>query len=255
MAVRIGRRGLHAISVSALVLVAGALPSAARQAPGARPAKAATTSSVIAAARRAIAKQTGVHVVAVGKAGSSPAVHRVIADLGVHDGVETIFDGTARVTVRVTPTHAYISGNTSGLEVIVGLKAAAVTKTGKDWLSVKVGTTQYSGLEPGITISSVSSVLPKASGTTLATRDVSATKTRKATKLYVLGWTEKATGSSPKASVTLSVAAMGAELPIEEVMTSSGAYRESVSFSKWGEAVHVSAPAARSTIPYTKVAG
>jgi hypothetical protein len=54
-------------------------------------------------------------------------------------------------------------------------------------------------------------------------------------------------------SDTLTVSAAGATLPVEETMTASGGGLETITFSKWGEPVVVSAPPAGSTISYSKI--
>ena len=208
---------------------------------------AATTSSVLTAAKAAIAKQTGVHLVVSTKSSSSASAEKWVADLGAKSGVETIAEGKASASIKVTPTYAYFTGNSAGLTTIFGLSAAEAKKIGKDWVSLKSGTSQYSDLKSGVTISSVTGVLPKAKGTTLSTTVTDGVH------LYVLKWTTAATSSTPKLSITLTVSATGATLPVEETTTASGGAKETLVFSKWGERVAVSTPPVASTISYSKV--
>jgi len=210
-------------------------------------AEVATPSSVLSAAKAAIAKQTGGHLTVTVKASASASSENVVADLGAKNGAETISEGTATVTIRLTPAYAYFSGNSTGLTTIFGLTAAQAKKIGKDWVSLKAGTSQYSGLKSDATISSVTGLLPAAKGTKLSTETV------KGVKLYVLKWTSAATSSTPKLTNTLTLAAVGATLPVEEVATGTGVAKETIMLTKWGERVVVSAPPAGSTIAYSKI--
>jgi hypothetical protein len=222
------------------VLAAGLGPAAS--AAGANP------SSLLAAAKEAIAKQTAVHLEVKSKSSSSSTTEKVEADLGRRSGAESIMDGTDAVMIVVTPTYGYISGNASGLTKIVGLTAAEVKKVGHDWIALKAGTSQYTSLAADIKVSSVQTVLPAAKGTTLTTQTVTGAH------LYVLEWTTAATSSAPKLTSTLTFPVAGTTLPIQETTTASGS-KETVTLSKWGEFVNISAPAARDTIPYSKVPG
>ena len=205
---------------------------------------AATTSSVLKAVKAAMAKQTGVHLVDSSKSGSSSAL--AIVDFGTKSGDETLSEGKARLTLKLSPTYAYLSGNTSGLTTIFGLTAAQAKKVGKDWISVKAGTSEYAAFKSGLTISSLAGVLPATKGTTLSTTVTDGVH------LYVLKWTTAATSSAPKLSNTMTISAAGATLPVEEITTASSG-SSTTKFSRWGEHVAVSAPPVASTISYSKV--
>jgi hypothetical protein len=207
-------------------------------------AEVATASSVLTAAKAAIARQASAHIVFTSKSGSSSDT--VIVDAGTKSGRETISEGKATATLELNSTYAYIDGNSSGLTTIFGLSAADAKKIGKDWVSMKAGTSQYSSLKSSVTISSVTSVLPTAKGTTVST------SVSKGTKLYVLKWTTKATSSTPKLSSALTVSAEGATLPVKETETASSG-SETTTFSKWGEHILVTAPPVASTIAYSKI--
>jgi hypothetical protein len=224
---------LHALGIVALVISAALGATAC--------GGVMTTGSVLKTAKAAMTKQPGVHLVITAKSSSSSSTEKIIADFGAKSGVENISEGKADSAVEVTPTYAYISGNSSGLTTIFGLSSADAKKIGKDWVSWKAGTSQYADLKSGITISSVTAVVPKAEGAKLST-DVT-----KGAKLYVLKWTTAATSSSPKVSNTLTVSAR-TTLPVEETATASGGAKETTMFSKWGEHVLVSAPPVASTI-------
>jgi Cu/Ag efflux pump CusA len=233
----------HALALAtAALVVSAALGTAAY-------AGVVTTSSVIATTKATIARQPGVHLVISAKSSSSSSTEKIVADFGTDGGVEKISNGNARLAIKVMPTYAFVSGNSSGLTTIVGLSSADAKRVGKHWVSWKAGTSQYSNLKSGITVSSVTAVVPKAQGSKLSTEVVNGAKR------YVLRWTTAATSSSPKISSTLILSARGATLPIQETAIASGGAKESTVFSKWGEHVLVSVPSATSTIPYSQLTG
>ena len=105
-----------------------------------------------------MAKQTGVHLVDSSKSGSTSVL--AIVDFGTKSGEETLSDGKARLTLKLTPTYAYVSGNSSGLTTIFGLTAKEAKKVGGDWISVKAGTTEYSEFKSGLTVSALARPAP-----------------------------------------------------------------------------------------------
>ena len=218
--------------------------------PSDRPsAQAETTSSVLASAKAAIAKQTSARLSLTVTSTSSSGTEKVTENLGVTEGLETIALGAATATIKVTPSYGYISGSSSGLTTIFGMSAAQAKKVGKHWVSFKAGTSQYSDFKSGVTMSSVDSVLPEAKGTKTSVAEV------KGTKVYVLTWTVAATSSTPKTSNTLTISAVGAALPIEETASDTAGDHETLLLSNWGEHVSVSAPPAASTISYSQLTG
>ena len=128
--VRVRRRRVLFVSVGATALVLSTALGVAASAT-------TTASSVLKAAKEAMAKQTGVHLVDSSKSGSSSIL--AIGDFGTKSAEETLSEGKARLTLKLTPTYAYIGGNSSGLTTIFGLTAAQAKKVGKDWISVKAG--------------------------------------------------------------------------------------------------------------------
>jgi len=236
MMVRVRRRWVLFVSLGATAFVMSTALGVAASA-------AATTSSVLKAAKAAMAKQTGVHLVNSSKSGSSSAL--AIVDFGTKSGEENVSEGKARLTYKLTPTYAYIGGNSSGLTTIFGLTAAQAKKVGKDWISAKAGTSEYAAFKSGLTISSLAGVLPATKGTTLSTTVTDGVH------LYVLKWTTAATSSTSKLSNTMTISAVGATLPVE-VITTAPSGSATTKFSKWGEHVAVSTPPAASTISYAK---
>ncbi len=229
------------LATGALVLAAGAGEAAASGAP--------TPSSVLAAAKAAIAKQGAVHLEVDSKSTTAADNERVVADLGRKSGMESISTGADAVTIVVTPAAGYVSGNPGGLTKIVGLTSAEVKKVGSKWITLKAGSSQYTSLATDIRVTSIQTILPQLKGTTL-----SVDNSPGAGRLYVLKWTTAASSSNPALSSTLTFPVVGATLPIQEVTTAKGS-KETVTLSKWGEHVSVVGPPLSQTIPYSKVSG
>jgi hypothetical protein len=239
-------RAVRLLVASAVVLPSLVLMSATAEAAG---AGAQTASSVLTAAKSAIGRQSSVHLEVKSGSGSGSSEEDLKADLGKTSGIETISEGTETVVIKVTPTDAYLSGDSSGLTKILGLTSAEAKKVGSDWLTVKAGTSQYKTLATSVTVSSVGSILPPAKGTHLY---APAPPTK---KFYTLKWNTAATSSSPALTSSLTLSAVGATLPALETTTAVGAGKQTVALSKWGEHVLVSAPPAGSTIPLSKISG
>jgi len=236
--VRVCRRLVLLVSLGAAALVMSTALGAAASAP-------ATTSSVLKAVRAAMAKQTGVHVVTFSKSG--PYVMLLTADVGTKSGQETWSEGKATVTIRLTTTGAYISGNSYGLTTMGHLTAAQAKKVGKDWIYVKAGTSGYAAFKSGFSIAALAGYLPVAKGTKLSTT------TTDGVRQYVLKWTTTGSSSTLKLSNTMTISAVGATLPVEKITTTAKSGSETTKFSMWGEHVAVSAPPVASTIPESKL--
>ena len=208
-----------------------------------------TIGSVLQAAHTAITQETSAHVVFVAHSSSSSTTEKIVADVGVTGGSETLSEGKADLAIRVTPSYAYLRGNPTGLTTLFGLPAAQAKKLGARWESWKAGTKPYANLKADVTMSSVTDLLPKVKGTRLST------KAANGAKLYVLNWTTAATGSTPKLSHTLSLSATGASLPIEATEASSSGVKVKTELSKWDEKFNVLAPPIASTVASSKIAG
>jgi hypothetical protein len=209
----------------------------------------ATTSTVLATARSAIAKQPGAHVVFVAHSGSSSTTEKIVADVGATAGTETLSEGKATLTLKLTPAYGYVTGNVSGLTTVFGLTSAEAKKAGTRWVSWKAGTSVYTDLKADLTLASVTALLPKLAGTKLTT-DVTTGGTQ-----YVLTWTTAATSSAPKLSNTLTFSTGGTTLPVGETATASDGTKATTTISRWGEPVALRVPSVASTIAYSKISG
>lgn len=229
------RRRLIALALSSLAALT-ATPVLA----GASTTK-SSVSSIIADTKAALAKESSVHVVVASKSSTSKST--VVVDLGAKRGVETISSGVDSVTIVVTPTYAYLSGNAGGLTAMMGLTPVQQARVGKKSILMKSGTTPYRNFKSNLTLGILSAVLPSASGTTLS----SGTGTH--AKDYQLNWSKKAVGTSPSTKSTLVISSGAKRLPvIEYVSSSSGS--GTTTFTKWGERINTPTPS--STISYAK---
>jgi hypothetical protein len=243
LSARRGPRGglrLLALGVTTLVLLATLTVAA--------DADVTTAGSVLQTATEAIAQQNGAHVVFAAHSSSSSTTEKIIADVGATSGSETLSEGKADLAIRVTPADAYVRGSASGLTTLFGLSASQAKKLGTRWESWKSGTKQYSNLKADLTMSSVSSLLPKPKGTKLST------EVANGAKLYVLTWAVAATKSVPALSDTLTISAVGPVLPTEETETANGVSVKT-QLSKWGENVAVLAPPLASTVASSRITG
>jgi hypothetical protein len=240
------QRGLHycrAVGLGVVVLVLGLALSATAYGDG------VSTDALLNATRAAIATQTSAHVVFTAHSGSTGATEMITADVGTSSGTEDISEGSAAVTIRVTPSFAYVSGTSAGLIKLFGLNSAEARGVGRKWESWPAGTGQYRNLRSDVTMPSVTALLPKAKGTTVST------KAAGGMGQDVLHWTTAATASVPRLSNTLTIPSRGPVLPLSVVATASGGTKITTLFSKWGEVVVVPAPAAKSVISSSKVGG
>jgi len=214
----------------------------------AAPAGAASASptSILSAAKAALAKQSGVHLVISVKSGKNTTTE--VADLGKTVGVESVSSGSAKATVEISATYGYMGGNSSGLTSLMGLTAAEAKKLGSKWMSLKEGTSPYTDLKSSATIPALTSLFPAVKGTS------SSTEQSGGSEIYVLKWTTAKTSSTPALSNVLTVSEGSNALPIKEV-TSDSTASETTSFSKWGESVVVTAPAVNQTVAYTTIVG
>jgi hypothetical protein len=204
-----------------------------------------TVASVLNSAKSSMLKKGSVHVVVNSKSGK--ILSKVVVDIGATSGSETITSGQKSVTISVTPTYAYVSGNAGGLTAIMGLTSAQQKKIGNRALSMKVGTSPYASLKANLTTPVFATMLPMTSGTKLSmTSALSA-------KLYQLTWTTKATTSVRKTTSVLTLSSGRSTLPVKEVITSSNGGGTTI-FSQWGEHVNVSAPSL-SLVTYKQVFG
>ncbi len=81
--------------------------------------------------------------------------------MGRASGTETVTEGKAAPEIKLLPSHAYVSGNSSGLTATFGMSSTDAKKLGEHWEPWKSGTSQCANLKSDLTMSSVSALLPK----------------------------------------------------------------------------------------------
>jgi hypothetical protein len=202
-----------------------------------------TTASVITQTKAAITKQSSARVEFDASSSSSGASEKIVGNLGSTDGTETISDGKAVLSVRVTPTDAYVSGTSTGLTSLFRMTAAEAKKLGSRWEYWKPGTTQYKDLKDDVTVGSLANLLPSAKGTTVSA-DGSGS---------ILKWTSAATSSTPALTDTLTISS--AKLPMVETSSDSSGEKATTTISHWGETIVAHAPSASSTVAASKLKG
>jgi hypothetical protein len=205
-----------------------------------------TAASVLKQSGAAIGTQTSAHLDFVAKSGSS-TVEKIVGDLGRASGSETVSRGKEVLVIRVTRTDGYVSGSSTGLTELFGLSAAQAKKVGAQWEVWRAGTAQYTDLKENVTLTSLKSLLPPATGTTMSTEG------SKGATSYLLSWTSAATSSAPQLANTLRVSAKGSNLPVEETSVDSSGVTVTTKISKWGKPIAVQAPPSGSTIASSAV--
>lgn len=201
------------------------------------------TATVLKAAKAALAKQTGAHIVFTSQ--TSTKANTIVVDIGKKNSTEVVIQGKARVTIIVTPKAAYLAGNSLGLVNLMGLTKAQIKLVGTKSIVVKVGSSQYSSLHSNLSTSVFTALLPSVKGTTYSLAS-------DGSKNYSLRWTAPASSTAAKSTTVLIISSGNLALPISEAM-SSATGSGTTTFSKWGENRAVSIPAKSSTIPYTTV--
>lgn len=235
------RRRLQLISLALGTALVLAVTPIAAQASVSNP----TTKSVLKATLKAMTKESGVHVYVTSVSGTTTSV--VTVDIGATYGQETIRSGKSLVKIIVTPKDAYLSGSATGLTSLMGLTAAEQKKVGTLSVVMKAGTSPYTSFHSNLTTSVLAGILPAAKGTKYKTSTDSK-------KDYQLTWSTAASSSAAATKSVLTISSGSKTLPLKEVITGTGG-GGTTTFSKWGEDVVEQAPAASTTIPYSKVIG
>jgi hypothetical protein len=221
-------------------------PSTTVSAPGTTttsPAARQLLQSSLAAARR----RNAFHYVAVSSlSGSGGSTQRTVGDAGPSSGRQVITAGKQKFTVIVIGKACYIKGNAAALTANLGLPAASATAHAGQWISLAAGDAPYAAVYAAVTASSAltdnvtvqpETVLPTSSVDGHRVETVSG-----AIAPITIGGTKVA----PKGTATLAVRAAAPHLPVrytERGTEGHGTTRSTVTFSRWGTQVPVSAPA------------
>jgi hypothetical protein len=204
--------------------------------------KSPTATSLLAATKATLAKQSGVHIVVTTT--DDKVKSSVVADIGTTTGTETYASGTETFTITVTPKDAYLYGSEKGLTKVMGLTAAEQKAVGSDAIVMAKGSTPYTTFKANLTSGAFTQLLPAVKGTKLLT------KRDKATNGYQLTWTTAKTSTAPKEVSVMTISSGSATLPLKEAVTTTEGSSHTA-FTKWGETVSVKIPS--KTIPYATV--
>jgi hypothetical protein len=167
---------------------------------------------------------------------SGKTTGELVQDSALQSGVETVAIGKERVSILLMDGTAYFSGNASGLTGYFGLpQAVAATLSGK-WVSVSSTDSGYTSVVAGLTLPAA---LKEASPTgVIAQGKMKKLKGQLTTSI-------SGTGSASTVATSLFIAAKGKPLPVEAVASAGSGKKvsgEIVTFSHWGEKVHVPTP-------------
>ena len=161
---------------------------------------------------------------------------KVVQDSTLHSGKQTVAIKNELASVVLTGGTAYISGNSSGLTSYFGLPSSLVpTLTGR-WVSVQSTDSAFQSVSANVALSSaLANVTPSG--------ELVAGKRSKVDRQ----WVKSISGGAPGGggSLTLFIAANKKSLPVEAVESNGSgkaAKGEIVTFTRWGEQVHVPTP-------------
>lgn len=240
-------KGFALCSAVGVIVIAPAFSSA-----GASTARILTRGSIptakklIAETQKMMSGQSSVHLTITSTDKSTKQSETVTEDAGTSYGLESIQFGSATASVRLTSKAAYISGNTAGLESIIGLSKSGAKTVDDKWIVVSKGSSQFTDIVEGGTIGPLTKSLFPSDAKSAKVKS----KTLNGQDVFELTWT--ATSSSSKIDLALDIAAAGTRLPIQLTAT-EGDYVSITRFGRWGEHITVSVPT--KTISYSKLVG
>jgi hypothetical protein len=216
-----------------------------------------TAGQVLASAGAAAKGQPSFHYVATDtQAGLSVTIN---GDVTRTEGTQTIvatIDGTVgHVTVSLVEGSAYFRGDEAGLQHFMQLSPALAAQYTNQWISLSKNDPGYAAIAAGLTTASALGQVEI--GKPLSLRGV--TK-KMGQQVLTIGGTERGTPSGATKPVTipvrLYVKASGKPLPVLYSATwivDNHPQVQTVSFSRWKEPVHVTAPA--NPVPMSSLGG
>ena len=150
-------------------------------------------------------------------------------------------DGTQHATILFIDNTGYLKANAAALTGFIGVSSSEAPSLAGKWLSFSpgdtLGTTTYSSLVDGITLSSVASEIELSGPDTITgTQTVDGQSVRAITSPLPASQQLPAT-----ARMTLYVTASGSR-PVLEKLTGAGGEENQTAFSHWGESLHLAAP-------------
>jgi len=238
------------VAVAALAAVTACASSGSSTgAKGTRPAQpsAATSatetgqpaSAMLASALAALRASPSVHLHGVIKSSSHVGV--LSQDSGADAGRQVwTIDGNEHGTVLVVGGVGYIKGNAAALTGFFGFPTGLATRLVGRWISFhpgdSAGGTNYQAVTSAVTLASVADELRLTGPLTLTAPTVAAGQP-------VVGVHGRVPGhdNPPGSTLTLYVASRGHPLPVT-FQTKAAVGQATYRFSRWGEALHLTAP-------------
>jgi hypothetical protein len=152
-------------------------------------------------------------------------------------------DRTGHVTILVIAGVGYVQGNATGLAALFQLPRPQADQFAGQWIALrpgdKLGASTYDDVTAGITLSSVATELePNGTPTLAAPATVAGQR--------VVGVQTRLPAGSQLPATARNVLYMTDNSllrPVLSEVTNAGSYKYQVSFSHWGEALHLTAPA------------
>jgi hypothetical protein len=173
------------------------------------------------------------------------STQRTVGDAGPDSGQQVITVGAQRFTVLVIGSSCYVRGNAAALTANLGLSSVAAAAHVNQWISLARTDGPYASVYAAVTAPSALSdnvtITPKAllPATKVDDRRVQIV-TGSITPVTVAGAT-----IAPKGTATLAVRARAPHLPVRYTERGTQNRQQIVStvtFSRWGEVVQVTAP-------------
>ncbi|HXN60798.1 MAG TPA: hypothetical protein VN886_10125 [Acidimicrobiales bacterium] len=167
---------------------------------------------------------------------SGSTTGKVVQDSGLKTGEQTVAIGNELASVVLVNSTAYISGNSKGLSSYFGMPSSLVPSIVGHWASVQQSDPSFGSVAGNVTlVPALANVTP--SGTLIAGKRTKVDRQ----------WVRSISGEGPDASgrVTLFVTANSRSLPVEAVESSGTSTQnkgEIVTFTRWGETLHLPRP-------------
>ncbi|MGA3352055.1 MAG: hypothetical protein ABSD85_02575 [Acidimicrobiales bacterium] len=233
----------------AIAFIAGCASSAAgnggspNQSTGLNGVQSKTGKQIVAAALAATKRQSSFHFVEV--ASTTQSKVSIVGDVGTSSGEQhiTVSESgqSGHVTLLLADKTAYFTGDLFGLEGFTGMSKADASPLAGKWIAVPSTNTNFAALSASLAVKTAAAQLVRLTGT-LTRGDVSTELGHKAVSVRAAQTTK-----AGSLALTMYVATTGAALPIrvEGTTQATGGTGRTITatFSEWGEAVNLRAPA------------
>jgi hypothetical protein len=227
------------------------------------PPKASTPASPAArqllhSALQAAGQVNAFHYVSVSSlSGPQGGTQRTVGDAGPNSGRQNITAGKQKFTVLVIGASCYLKGNAAALVGNLGFSTLLAQAHAGQWISLAPTDGPYGAVYAAVTaheaIVDNIAVIPQSQ---LATSTVSGKRVETVSGTIAPVTIAGQTTPTPKGTASLSVRARAPHLPVryrERGTLNRQQSTSTVSFSRWGESVTVTAPAG--AVPFASVGG